>query len=75
AGPGFVAPPPSFVVSSTEDDCCPPSVHSGPYVEAARRSGAAVEYIEGKFGGHGFGLKPFWTVRCLSWLNGLGFGR
>eukprot|EP00933_Yihiella_yeosuensis_P079825 TRINITY_DN9324_c1_g1_i2.p1 TRINITY_DN9324_c1_g1~~TRINITY_DN9324_c1_g1_i2.p1 ORF type:complete len:337 (+),score=59.13 TRINITY_DN9324_c1_g1_i2:24-1034(+) len=75
AGPDFVVPPPSFIVACEEDDVCKPSEHTDPYVKAIRESGANVEYIVGKFGGHGFGLKDFWTVRCLEWLHDLGFGR
>lgn len=76
AGPAFVAPPPTFLVASTEDECCPPEKHSGPYAAAARAAGtAALDYLVDDFGCHGFGLKDFWTGRCVRWLEGRGFGR
>jgi len=46
----------------------------GVHAEAAWRAGAAVEYLRGDFGDHGFGLKRFWAKPCAAWLRGLGFG-
>ena len=46
----------------------------GVHAEAAWRAGAAVEYLRGDFGDHGFGLKRFWAEPCAAWLRGLGFG-
>ena len=74
AGADFARPPPTFLVASTADDCCPVDRDGDPYAEAARRAGAAVEYLRGDFGDHGFGLKRFWAEPCVAWLRGLGFG-
>ena len=73
-GPNFVLPPPTFVCASVVDDVCPVESDADPYVEAARRAGATVQYLRGDFGDHGFGLKRFWATPCARWLEGLGFG-
>ena len=70
-GPRFVKPPPLFVVASLDDDCCPPETESDPYVDAARLAGTSVTYLRDNFGGHGFGLKQFWTGECEAWLRNI----
>lgn len=73
-GADFTRPPPTFLVASTADDCCPVDRDADPYADAARRAGAPVEYLRGDFGDHGFGLKRFWAEPCVAWLRDLGFG-
>ena len=74
AGAAFARPPPTFLVASTADKGCPVDRDGDSYAEAARHAGAAVEYLRGDFGDHGFGLKRFWAEPCAAWLRGLGFG-
>lgn len=73
-GPGFVAPPPLFVMSSTGDNVCPPQIHTDPYVKAAEDSGVKVSMLRGDFGDHGFGLQDFWAAPCVAWAKRNGFG-
>lgn len=60
--------PPAFVVHSTQDKTVPVG-NSDEYVAAMKQKGVDVEYIRGEHGGHGFGLKDFWTVPCIEWLR------
>jgi acetyl esterase/lipase len=60
--------PPAFVVHAVEDKVVPVS-NSDNYVEALKKAGVDVEYIRPEKGPHGFGLKDFWTERCVEWLR------
>jgi acetyl esterase/lipase len=64
--------PPAFLVHSTQDTPVPVS-NSDKYAEALKKAGVAYEYVRGEHGGHGFGLKPFWTEPCVVWLKKNGF--
>lgn len=74
AGPAFVPPPPTFMVSSTGDNVCPPSRHSDLYAVGMESAGVAFEYMRGDYGDHGFPHLDFWRAPCLEWLRGQGFG-
>merc|ERR1712032_1508956 len=54
-GPFFAAPPPTFIVSSTGDDICPPARHADQYVKATEDAGVPVTVLRGDLGSHGFG--------------------
>lgn len=64
--------PPAFLVHSTQDTPVPVG-NSDKYAAALKRAGVPYEYIRGEYGGHGFGLKPFWTEPCVAWLKKNGF--
>jgi acetyl esterase/lipase len=64
--------PPAFVVHAVEDKAVPVS-NSDNYVEALKRAGVEVEYIRPEKGPHGFGLKDFWTEKCVEWLRKMKF--
>ena len=60
--------PPAFVVHSTQDKAVPIG-NSDDYVAALKAANVEAEYIRGEYGGHGFGLKDFWTKPCIEWLR------
>lgn len=72
-GPGFAAPP-TFLVASTVDGCCPPEEHSDPYSEALKKKRIPCVYLRRNFGDHGFGIHGGWAANCASWLQSRGFG-
>lgn len=73
-GPSFVAPPPTFLVSSTSDFVCPPAQHTDPYARAMKHAGVECEYLKGDYGGHGYSHLDFWKEPCIEWLRRQGFG-
>lgn len=64
--------PPAFLMHSTEDKAVPVE-NSDMYAEALKKNGVPYEYVRGEYGGHGFGLKPFWDEKCIAWLRALKF--
>ena len=60
--------PPAFLVHSTADNAVPVS-NSDKYAESLKAAGVKYEYVRGEYGGHGFGMKDFWTVPCIKWLR------
>lgn len=74
-GPKFVPPPPTFMVGSTADPECAPDGHSDLYAQGAIAANIPLVYMRDDFGGHGFGLKEFWAIACLRWLQSRHFGR
>ncbi len=60
--------PPAFLVHSTVDKAVPVS-NSDNYAEALKTAGVPYEYVRGEYGGHGFGVKEFWTKPCEEWLR------
>ena len=74
-GKEFVVPPPTFLVSSTDDWVCPPDRDGDPYAAAIKAAaGGSVEHLRGSFGDHGFGLKRFWAEPAAKWLRAHGVG-
>jgi len=73
-GPSFVAPPPTFLVSSTSDMICPPAQHTDPYVRGMKHAGVEYQYMKGDYGGHGYSHLDFWKEPCIEWLRRQGFG-
>lgn len=74
-GPKFVAPPPTFLLSSTTDAQCSAEKNGDLYAQAAMAAKAPLVYMRDDFGDHGFGLKEFWAGACLRWLQSRNFGR
>jgi dipeptidyl aminopeptidase/acylaminoacyl peptidase len=64
--------PPAFVCHAVEDKVVPVS-NSDDYVAALKKAGVEVEYVRPEKGPHGFGLKDFWTGRCVEWLRKMKF--
>jgi acetyl esterase/lipase len=64
--------PPAFVCHAVEDKVVPVS-NSDNYVAALKKAGVEVEYVRPQKGPHGFGLKDFWTGKCVAWLRGQKF--
>lgn len=60
--------PPAFLMHSTGDKGVPVE-NSDMYVEALKKNNIPHEYVRGEYGGHGFGLKPFWDEKCIAWLR------
>jgi acetyl esterase/lipase len=42
-------------------------------VDALKKAGVEVEYVRPEKGPHGFGLKDFWTEKCVEWLRKMKF--
>jgi acetyl esterase/lipase len=63
---------PAFVVHAVEDKAVPVS-NSDDYVAALKKAGVEVEFIRPEKGPHGFGLKEFWTEKCVEWLRKMKF--
>jgi len=64
--------PPAFVCHGVDDKAVPIS-NSDEYVEALKKAGVEVKYVRPENGPHGFGLKPFWTEKCVEWLRKIKF--
>jgi len=64
--------PPAFVCHGVDDKAVPIS-NSDEYVEALKKAGVEVEYVRPEKGPHGFGLKDFWTEKCVEWLRKIKF--
>jgi acetyl esterase/lipase len=64
--------PPAFVCHAVEDKVVPVS-NSDNYVAALKKAGVEVEYVRPEKGPHGFGLKDFWTGKCVEWLRKMKF--
>jgi acetyl esterase/lipase len=64
--------PPAFLVHGVDDKAVPVS-NSDEYAAALKEAGVAVEYVRPEKGPHGFGLKDFWTGKCVEWLRGQRF--
>jgi acetyl esterase/lipase len=64
--------PPAFVCHG-EDDKAVPVENSDDYVDALKKAGVEVEYVRPEKGPHGFGLKDFWTEKCVEWLRKMKF--
>ncbi|MEZ0265361.1 MAG: alpha/beta hydrolase [Phycisphaerae bacterium] len=60
--------PPAFLVHGIDDKAVPVS-NSDSYAEALKKAGVDVEYVRVDKGPHGFGLKDFWTDKCVAWLR------
>ena len=60
--------PPAFLVHGVDDKAVPVS-NSDEYAAALKKAGVEVEYVRPEKGPHGFGLKEFWTDRCVEWLR------
>ena len=66
--------PPAFIVHSTADKGVVVQ-NSDEYAMALARENVTFLYLRGEYGGHGFGLKPFWTEPCMGWLKGIGWAK
>jgi len=64
--------PPAFLVHGINDKAVPVS-NSDNYAAALKKAGVEVEYVRVEDGPHGFGLKDFWTGKCVEWLRKIGF--
>jgi acetyl esterase/lipase len=64
--------PPAFLVHGIDDGAVPVS-NSDNYAAALKKAGVEMEYVRVEHGPHGFGLKDFWTGKCVEWLRKIGF--
>ena len=64
--------PPAFLVHGIDDKAVPVS-NSDDYAAALKKAGVEVEYVRVDHGPHGFGLKDFWTGKCVEWLRKMKF--
>ena len=64
--------PPAFLVHGIDDKAVPVS-NSDDYAAALKKAGVDVQYVRPESGPHGFGLKDFWTGKCIDWLRSKGF--
>ena len=64
--------PPAFLVHGIDDKAVPVS-NSDDYAAALKKAGVEVEYVRAEHGAHGFGLRDFWTGKCVEWLRKIGF--
>lgn len=60
--------PPAFLVHSTKDATVPVS-NADAYAAALKANNVEYQFVRGEHGGHGFGLKNFWTGPCVEWLR------
>lgn len=62
------AMPPTLIVASTRDDCCPPEKHADVMNAALESQQVPVRYIKKDFGPHGWGLRG-WQQDLQTWLG------
>ncbi len=60
--------PPAFICHSVTDATVK-IANSDAYVAALEKNNVPVVYLRGPYGGHGFGLKDFWSTQCIAWLR------
>ena len=64
--------PPALLVHGIDDAAVPVS-NSDNYAAALKKAGVEVEFVRVEHGPHGFGLKDFWTGKCVEWLRRMKF--
>ncbi len=61
--------PPAFICHSVTDGTVK-IANSDAYVAALEKNNVPVVYLRSPtYGGHGFGLKDFWSTQCIAWLR------